>query len=295
MSEKLEYGLRTYVPTETVFYRDYTSKARLEISLALGEDFKKIKLLFQELEDGSDGKKHQKSLIEIYVDCDKIIGEFVHHVKSGRFGKMAQVDLKKAAEAKSTNAKYYPLTLYQIQGGTMPNKYGEGKRGQYGEYRELKLQRSSYFDRYFNDQDPKNRAKANTLRFLITVIKCDGMVSSQKAGQQLILPVKDASGNMQNATKINFMLTYEQLVSVAYAIEREINSYRTSQYVIAGMKRLLGLQDTSNEVKTIDRQIASKQVNVDRGTGEVKEKEPTPVKEQVHIEVYDTDLDDLPF
>lgn len=264
MSEKKDYGLKTYCPNETTFYRTHSAKGRLEISLALGEDFKKFKWLFQELVS-DDGKTKQGSVIEFYCEPDELIGDFVHPVKSGRFGTMAMNDLKKAL----TGGSSYGVTLWSSNKGT------EGKRGKYAEYREIKLQRSTQGD----------KDKVKTPYFLLSATVCDGYVEDKGNGRKLILPVKDENGRQQNATKIAFKLSWEQLTSIAYAIEREYNAYRTSQYVLADIKRLLVGADVS--AATVKTTPAKK---------ETVKKAPEAVTVDIDTgEVTDIDFDDLPF
>lgn len=233
----LEYGLKTMLCEDTVFYRDYTSKVRMEVSLSIGEEFKKFKFLFQELEALNDGtqKKRQKGSIEIYLDCEKAM-ELVHFIKNGRYGQMAKIDLQNA-----TKNGYFPNTFWMINGGTMPNMLkGDRQRGGKAEYRELRLKRSSFNDKLLNSNDPKERAKGNDIKFLLTAMACDGNVIDQKGGRKLITPVMN-NNRPQNSYTVNFMITYEQLIALAYAIERELCAYRTSQYMVAELVKKFGL------------------------------------------------------
>lgn len=271
-----DYGLKTFCPDETVFFRTHSQKGRLEISFALGEDFKKIKWLFQELVSGEDGRMKQGAAIEFYCDPDDLIGGFVHYIKNGRFGMIAANDIKKAL---SSNKASYGVTLWSSNRGT------EGKRGEHAEYREIKLQRSTYYD--------KDKTKNKVPHFLLSAMVCDGYVKDMGGGKKLILPVQDSNGKPQNVDRVAFMLTYEQLVSMAYAIEREIDSYRTSQYVMADIRRLISGASASTPTK--DAPAKEEKKTVKKSSKKTKETEAVTIDINTGEVVDEVSFDDLPY
>lgn len=310
-----QYGLRTTYANNRVFYTDYSSKARLEISLEIGDsDFKKFKFLFQELITERDGSKKEKDRIEMYFEPTDLLGELIPLVKSGRMRKIATEHLKLAIKALSENKVAAPLVLFSKNGGTR-DKRGAGV----AEYREVKLERSNLNDHYWNSSDPKEKAKSKQVKYVLQAVKADGIVKEQgNGGQILIVPKLDKNKRMTNMTRVSFPLTEKQINAIVNSILIELHAYRTSQYVVVEISRqLLLLSEKIDQLSALEQNSDSQLVKNDstdtHEKTEVSEiNKPKPEASKPNDEVVmqksdnidqlddisidlDIDADDLPF
>lgn len=230
------FGLKTFTPTNTKFFEVVTSTGRIEAALAVGENnFEKIKITLQKLAKNKEGKTKQVGLIDFYVDVNEFVVNFVHDLRSDRFREKVSKDLQKGLEAAKNNETVYGQTFIQKIGGTPASRLkAEKARGGKAEYRELKLARSNYNDKLIKSSDTKDQVKAKTPRFVLSALKCDGEEKDMGAGRMLFVPIKK-DGKHQNAETVMIPLTYEQLMELSYAVEREVNAYRTAQYILASL------------------------------------------------------------